>query len=385
MKSSLVVEAIGGPTLLIEMGGLRLLTDPTFDPPGSYPVGQRTLTKTAPPAIDRYAVGRIDVVLLSHDQHADNLDHVGRELLAQVPLVLTTPVAAARLLDVRGLVPWQEISLGRPDGSMLDVVAVPAQHGPDGTEHLTGPVTGFVLSADDLATVYISGDNASLDVVDTIVERFPNPDVAVIFAGAAQTALLGDAYLTLTSVQAAEAARRLGARWVVPAHFNSWSHYSEGADQINAAFGRPPLPIAWCCSHRENASSCHRAPDRSVSSPCQERCEMGGVEVLVDASDLPAADRGHEACGYRDGVASRCGGPQDVLLDEPGLGRLPADLVVAQVAEVGHDPSEGLQVCVAVLDQAVGVVPDLELWRVQVADGVDVAGFDGGEEPFGHP
>jgi len=241
VKASLVVEAVGGPTLLIEIGGLRLLTDPTFDPPGSYPVGRRMLTKTAPPAIDRNAIGRVDMVLLSHDQHPDNLDHGGRELLSLVPLVLTTPVAVTRLLGGRGLAPWQEISVGRPDGSMLDVVAVPARHGPDGTEHLTGPVTGFVLSADDLPTVYISGDNASLDVVDMIVERFPTVDVALIFAGAAQTALLGDAYLTLTGVQTAEAARRLGARWVVPAHFNSWSHYSEGADQISAAFAAASL------------------------------------------------------------------------------------------------------------------------------------------------
>jgi L-ascorbate metabolism protein UlaG (beta-lactamase superfamily) len=33
-------------TLLVELGGLRLLTDPTFDPPGSYPVGERSLVKT---------------------------------------------------------------------------------------------------------------------------------------------------------------------------------------------------------------------------------------------------------------------------------------------------------------------------------------------------
>jgi len=28
---------IGGPTVLIELDGLRMLTDPTFDPPGHYP------------------------------------------------------------------------------------------------------------------------------------------------------------------------------------------------------------------------------------------------------------------------------------------------------------------------------------------------------------
>ena len=241
MKSSIKILAVGGPTLLIELGGLSVLTDPTFDPPGSYPVGQRTLTKTMSPAIDRAAIGHIDLVLLSHDQHPDNLDNAGRQLLDDVPAVLSTPEAAARLPAVRSLDRWQEMQIARPDGSMLNVVAVPAQHGPNGTEHLTGPVTGFVLYGADVATVYISGDNASMDVVDKIAEKFRLIDVAIIFAGAAQTPLLGDAYLTLTSAQMVEAARRLDARWIVPAHFNSWTHYSEGADQITAAFANTDL------------------------------------------------------------------------------------------------------------------------------------------------
>jgi hypothetical protein len=31
------VQAIGGPTAIIEIGGLRVITDPTFDPPGYIP------------------------------------------------------------------------------------------------------------------------------------------------------------------------------------------------------------------------------------------------------------------------------------------------------------------------------------------------------------
>ena len=241
MKSSINILAVGGPTLLIELGGLSVLTDPTFDPPGSYPMGQRTLTKTMAPAIDRAALGPIDLVLLSHDQHPDNLDDAGRQLLNKVSTVLSTPEAAVRLPAVCGLDPWQEVQIARPDGSMLNVVAVPAQHGPKGTEHLTGSVTGFVVYATDLPTVYISGDNASMTVVDEIAEKFRRIDIAIIFAGAAQTPLLGDAYLTLTSAQMVEAARRLDARWIVPAHFNSWTHYSEGADQINATFASTDL------------------------------------------------------------------------------------------------------------------------------------------------
>ncbi len=235
-ESAVRIQAVGGPTLIIEIDGLRLLTDPTFDPPGSYAVGTRHLTKTTGPALDLAAVGAVDVVLLSHDQHPDNLDAKGRDLLPAASTVLSTPMAAGRMAGVTGLTPWQEVRLPRPGGGALVVTATPAQHGPDGTEHLTGPVTGFVVSGTGLPTVYISGDNASMRTVDQVAQRFPVIDVAVLFAGAARTPLLGDAYLTLTSDQAAEATRRLGVRWIVPAHFDSWSHYSEGADRLRAAF-----------------------------------------------------------------------------------------------------------------------------------------------------
>ena len=43
------IRYLGGPTAVIEIGGLRLVTDPTFDPPGDHPVGNRVLTKTSGP------------------------------------------------------------------------------------------------------------------------------------------------------------------------------------------------------------------------------------------------------------------------------------------------------------------------------------------------
>lgn len=74
-----ILTHIGGQTILIRHAGLNLLTDPTFDAPGEYPVGGgRTLVKLAGPAVPAEDLGRIDVVLLSHDQHADNLDNRGR-------------------------------------------------------------------------------------------------------------------------------------------------------------------------------------------------------------------------------------------------------------------------------------------------------------------
>ena len=240
--SRLRVRYLGGPTALIEIGGLRLLTDPTFDPPGAYASGTRTLTKTMNPALSPEALGRIDAVLLSHDQHPDNLDSSGRELLAQVPLTLSTASARDRLGgNVQALPNWETTELIRPAGGVLRIIGVPAQHGPDGSEPVVGEVTGFVLSGDDLPTVYISGDNASLDVVRTIAERLGPFDVSLLFAGAAKTALFDGALLTLGSAQAAEAARILGGGPVIVLHFEGWAHFSQGADTVREAFARAGL------------------------------------------------------------------------------------------------------------------------------------------------
>jgi L-ascorbate metabolism protein UlaG (beta-lactamase superfamily) len=232
------IRVFGGPTALLEVGGLRLLTDPTFDPPGDYPLGGgRFLTKTAPPVAGPETLGPVDAVLLSHDEHPDNLDRAGRELLSRVPVVLTTPAAAGRLGgNARGLEPWERVELGA-----VTVTAVPARHGPEGCEPYTGPVTGFVLTGAGFAPVYVSGDNASLDLVKEIAARFAPIGTAVLFAGGARTGLLDNALLTLDSEQAAEAAALLDAGGVVPVHFDSWAHFTEGRDALERAFGAAGL------------------------------------------------------------------------------------------------------------------------------------------------
>jgi L-ascorbate metabolism protein UlaG (beta-lactamase superfamily) len=233
--AALTAQLVGGPTAVLEYAGLRWLTDPSLSPPGQYEGG---LVKTTGPAVDRAAIEPIDVVLLSHDQHSDNLDPEGRAFLPSAGRVLTTVEAAARLgANVTGLEPWATIDVERPDGGTVTVTATPAQHGPDRSYEVMGPVIGFLLDGPGLGKVYVSGDNASLDVVREIAERTGGVDVAVLFAGAVQVPYRFDcAYLTLSSDRAAEAAKLLGARAVVPVHFEGWRHFTQGADALRAAF-----------------------------------------------------------------------------------------------------------------------------------------------------
>jgi L-ascorbate metabolism protein UlaG (beta-lactamase superfamily) len=264
-RRAMTAQLIGGPTAVFDIGGVRLVTDPTFDPPGNHLVGSRNLVKTGGPAVPLDHLGDIDAVLLSHDQHPDNLDAEGRKLLKRVPLVLSTAAAAQRLGGtVRNLPAWQHHILATPGGGNLRVTGVPAQHGPAGTEHLTGEVRGFVLSGDGLPTVYISGDNTSLSVVREVADHAGPIDIAVLFAGRARSPLM-DAYLTLSADQAAEAAEILDSPVVIPMHIDGWQHLTQDAVLVPEAFAR------------------RRLADRLLLL-------TPGVETAVSTSDLGRSD-----------------------------------------------------------------------------------------------
>lgn len=231
---------VGGPTALLELGGVRLLTDPTFDPPGAeYRAGAYVLRKTQGPALDREALGRIDAALLSHDHHFDNLDASGRALLATLPLVVTTPAAAERLGGAAvGLDPWASIELTGPEG-LVRATATPARHGPAHMDR--GPVIGFVLEPRDGGpVVYASGDTVWYDGMAEVARRF-QVEVAILFMGAARVAAVGPWALTLTAEDAVEAARALARAVIVPLHFEGWEHFSESRAEVETAFGRAGL------------------------------------------------------------------------------------------------------------------------------------------------
>jgi L-ascorbate metabolism protein UlaG (beta-lactamase superfamily) len=236
---------LGGPTVIIDIGGLRIVVDPTFDDPGPHGY----LTKVTGPAAVEADLGTVDVVLVSHDDHPDNLDDRGRAFALAAPLVLTGPAAAGRLgPHATGLPAWEPYSVPRADGGgALTVRAVPAVHGPEDGERDAGgnvncEVTGFVLSGSGLPVIYISGDNASLRAVAAISRRVPDVDVAILFAGAARVpSKFRGRPLTLDSRRAAAAAAVLGAGIVIPAHYDGWAHFSESATDLATAFDEAGL------------------------------------------------------------------------------------------------------------------------------------------------
>ncbi|MFI6493234.1 MBL fold metallo-hydrolase [Streptomyces sp. NPDC050564] len=256
-RQDCAVLVVGGPTTVLDLGGLRIVSDPTFDDPGPHGY----LTKTEGPAVTEDQLGAVDLVLVSHDNHADNFDDRGRAFAMAVPQLLTTTGGAERLgAPAIGLAAWNTDTLSRPDGDgELTVTAVPAVtavHGPeDGDCDLDGNINcqaiGFVRAGEGLPTVYISGDNASLRTVAEITRSIPGIDAAVLHAGAARiSGKFRDRAVSLDSIRAAAAAAVLGTRVNTPAHYSGWTHFTEGRDAIEHAFDDAGLtPVLRVADH----------------------------------------------------------------------------------------------------------------------------------------
>jgi L-ascorbate metabolism protein UlaG (beta-lactamase superfamily) len=229
MKNEVNVTYLGGPTVILEIGGLRLMTDPTLDPAGEqFMINDKpAYHKTEGPATTE--IGRIDVILLSHDQHGDNLDHAGRELLKQVDKTLTTKMGAERLGgNAIGLAPWESIALN----DELVITGTPARHGPAGSEKLTGDVTGFIVTAAGIQ-IYITGDTVFYDGVKEVAEKF-KPQYVFIFAGAAKPR--GPFNVTMGTNDAIDTAFAFPDATIIPVHFEGWSHYTETGEMLQQSF-----------------------------------------------------------------------------------------------------------------------------------------------------
>jgi L-ascorbate metabolism protein UlaG (beta-lactamase superfamily) len=229
---------VGGPTVLIEVGGgeatWTFLVDPTFDAPGRrYSFGWGSSSrKLAGPAIAAEDLPPIDAVLVTHDHHADNLDDAGRALLPSAGTVVTTTSGARRLGDgARGLGFWETTTLSAPGKPDVVVTATPCRHGPPLSHPIVGDVIGFALAweGQEDGVLWISGDTVLYDGVREVAERL-DVDVALLHLGAVRFGITGPLKYTMTAAEAVELTGLVRPRTAIPVHYEGWSHFTQGRD-----------------------------------------------------------------------------------------------------------------------------------------------------------
>lgn len=249
------ITHFGTATTLLEVGGVRFLTDPVFDPNGTkhdFGFGFGS-TKEYATAESEDAIGPVDAVLLSHDQHGDNLDARGRDVLARAPRVITTRSAVRRLRAgdgdkdrILGLAPFETIEVTSADGtSRVRVTGTPARHGPPLSLPFVGEVTGFVLEWDGQkrGCVYITGDTVFYKGVTEVASRF-DVAVAVVHLGCASW---GPLRFTMNASEAETFARTFPKATLVPVHYEGWTHFKEKRADVERVFADAKLDerLAW--------------------------------------------------------------------------------------------------------------------------------------------
>lgn len=239
------VTRIGGPNLLVELDDWRILIDPTFDPPGRrYPFALGTSSvKTRGPALAPADLGRVDLILVSHDHHADNLDTAGRALLPSAAHVVTTASGARRIsaANTRGLRVGETITLTADGKCPLNVTATPCRHGPPLSHAIVGDVIGFAIRREGESDVVLwaTGDSVLYPALRRTAREL-NVDVAIVNAGGVGFPATGPLKYTMTGADAMRLIAELAPRVAIPAHYDGWSHFRDGERGMRAAVDRMP-------------------------------------------------------------------------------------------------------------------------------------------------
>jgi L-ascorbate metabolism protein UlaG (beta-lactamase superfamily) len=242
----LSITHVGTATAILEINGVNMLTDPFFSPAGtSFPITDNfALTVSEDPALRLDQLSIIDAVLLSHEDHDDNLDPLGRQLL-DGRRVFTTMDGAKNLSprpSVHGFKPWQEMEVTIA-GKQFKIIATPAKH-VDGQE-----CTGFLITSSDFGTgrdglpnaIYFSGDTVYIPELAGMASRY-HVTAAILNLGNAHVAKdLNDPdgpkyQITMDGKSAARLFREIKADVLVPMHYEAWGHFTQFGEELRQVF-----------------------------------------------------------------------------------------------------------------------------------------------------
>ncbi len=223
------VTYIGHATLLIEIGQIRILTDPNFDAAlGKF------LPRVSSPGIALEALPKLDAILLTH-AHADHLSFDSLDALpADIPLF--APPVIAKWLGKQGY--RHAVPLAPGEGTELDGVkihAASATHKGNryGVDRWRSASNMYLIDTNKVSC-FFAGDTALTPGATHMVENYLGAggrglDLALLPIGHAPWWKPGFRKGHLTSGDALTLFERLNAKYFIPYHWGTFNHVTSTA------------------------------------------------------------------------------------------------------------------------------------------------------------
>jgi L-ascorbate metabolism protein UlaG (beta-lactamase superfamily) len=230
-QSGLRVTWLGHSTMLIEIDGVRILTDPVWGPRAS-PSALVGPKRFQPVPISLREMPPVDVVVISHD-HYDHLDYPTIRALAKTNVPFVTSLGVGAHLEYWGVqaeriteLDWWE-SYSVPD-SGVELTAAPSQHfSGRGLKGRNSTLWSSVAIRSPRHSVFFSGDTGLTTEYRSIRERLGPFDVVMLEVGAFYPAW-GDIHLGPDNALKAHA--MLGGLFM-PVHWGTFALAMHAWDQ----------------------------------------------------------------------------------------------------------------------------------------------------------
>lgn len=231
-ESGLRCTWLGHSTVVLELAGRRILTDPVWGDRASPArhVGPKRFQRAPVPVSH---LPPIDLVLLSHD-HYDHLDYRTIRRFGETPVPFVAPLGVGAHLEAWGVDTarvteldwWDDVQLF--DGDLV-ITSTPAQHfsgrSPTTSNHTLW--SSYVLEGGG-RRVYFGGDSGLMTGFSDIGARFPSFDLVMLEIGAYHPAW---ANVHLGPVNALEALDALGGGPLLPIHWGTFDLATHRWDQ----------------------------------------------------------------------------------------------------------------------------------------------------------
>ncbi|MDR6123723.1 L-ascorbate metabolism protein UlaG (beta-lactamase superfamily) [Bacillus sp. SLBN-46] len=217
------IQLIRHATIKLQFNGQTILVDPMFSLKSTLAPVANAANECKNPLVDlpitvEELLSEINAIIITHS-HRDHLDDRAIELLPKDLPVFCQREDEEKLIslgfkDVRTVwyeTEWKGIRLIRTGG----------EHGTGELGKLMGPVSGFVLQAEDEPVVYVAGDTIWCSEVEEAIANY-SPGVIVLNGGEAQY-LTGDP-ITMGVKDIEKVHRASPSSNIVVVHMESWNH-----------------------------------------------------------------------------------------------------------------------------------------------------------------